>query len=66
MSIGIALIRQACCNDQRDRFLVIHFCLERGKELRLSLFLGEFVFFSEREKRKKMGKFFGWAVVVVS
>ena len=44
------------------------FVLKRGKELRLSLFLGKFVFFSERErkKRKKMGKFFGWAVVVVS
>ena len=53
MSIGIALIRQACCNDQRDRFLVIHFCLERGKELRLSLFLGEFVFFQREKKEKK-------------
>ena len=43
------------------------FVLKGEKELRLSLFLGEFVFFfSERErKKKKMGKFFGWAVVVV-
>ena len=56
MSIGIALIRQACCSDQRNRFLVIRFCLERGKELRLSLFLGKFVFFErEREKEKKNG-----------
>ena len=43
------------------------FVLKGEKELRLSLFLGEFVFFSQREKeRKKMGKFFGWAVIVVS
>ena len=46
--------------------MVVHFCLERGKELRLSLFLGKFVFFQREKKGKKMGKFFGWAVVVVS
>ena len=53
MSIGIALIRQACCSDQRDRLLVIRFCFERGKELRLSLFLGKFVFFQREKERKE-------------
>ena len=42
------------------------FVLKGEKELRLSLFLGEFVFFQREKERKKMGKFFGWAVVVVS